>query len=209
MTPTRRELLRMGLGSSTLLACGGGVPAFLARSAAALADAGPATDGRVLVILQLDGGNDGLNSVVPYRDDEYRKHRPRLGVPAGSVVKIDDRVGWHPALRGFAKLLEARQLAVVQSVGYPNPNRSHFESMAVWHAARQGPADEAPGWLARALDARPAAPGGDTPALHVSDATLPDALVGSQRYVPSLTSLEQFRRRLGVPVRTLVSFEGH
>jgi uncharacterized protein (DUF1501 family) len=199
MLPTRRDFLRLGLGTSTLVACGGGVPAFLARSAAVLADGVPDAKGRVLVVLQLDGGNDGLNTVVPYTDEEYRKRRPRLGLSAKGLHKVDDRIGLHPALRGFAKLLEGHQLAIVQSVGYPNPNRSHFESMAIWHAAQLKPAAEVPGWLARALDTRPSAPGGDAPALHISDATLPAALTGGQRHVPSLNSLEQFRRRLGVP----------
>src|SRR5437660_12333768 len=130
MNPTRREFLRLGLGGSALLACGATVPAFLARSAAAL-QGGPARSaGRVLVVLQLDGGNDGLNTVVPYRDDDYRKHRPKLQLAADRLHKIDDRVGLHPALGGLSKLLERQQLAVVQSVGYPNPNRSHFDSMA-------------------------------------------------------------------------------
>jgi uncharacterized protein (DUF1501 family) len=173
------------------------VPLFLARSAAALADA-PAQDGRVLVVVELNGGNDGLNTVVPYRDDAYRKHRPRVALAAESVRKIDDHVGLHSALNGFAKLLEAGQLAIVQSVGYPNPNRSHFESMAIWQSARLGAKADAPGWLARYLDAKPAAHGRDTPALHISDTLLPQALVGSQRHVPSLVSLEQFRRRLGI-----------
>src|SRR5262249_32047394 len=135
MHPTRRDFLRLGLGSSTLLACGATVPTFLARSAAALA-AGPAdaAQGRVLVILQLDGGNDGLNTVVPYKDDAYRKHRPKLQLPTGQLHKVDDRIGLHPALGGFGKLLHDRRLAIIQSVGYPNPNRSHFESMAIWHA---------------------------------------------------------------------------
>jgi uncharacterized protein (DUF1501 family) len=199
MIPTRRDFLRLGLGSSTLLACGAGVPAFLARSAAALANGGTDASGRVLVVVQLDGGNDGLNTVVPYTDDEYRKRRPRLALPAKVLHGVDDRIGLHPALRGFARLLEAQQLAIVQSVGYPNPNRSHFESMAIWHAARLKPSGEMPGWLARALDTRPVAPGGDAPALHISDAALPAALAGCQRHVPSLNSLDQFRRRLGVP----------
>jgi uncharacterized protein (DUF1501 family) len=197
MIPTRRDFLR--LGTSTLVACGGGVPAFLARSAAALAGAGTDARGRILVVVQLDGGNDGLNTVVPYADDEYRKRRPRLAVPAKGLHRIDDRIGLHPALRGFAKLLEGQQLAIVQSVGYPNPNRSHFESMAIWHAAQLKPSGEMPGWLAQALDARPTAAGGDALALHISDAVLPAALTGCQRHVPSLSSLEQFRRRLGVP----------
>src|SRR6516165_10558397 len=132
MNTTRREMLRLGLGSSALLACGPTVPLFLARSASALADGPGPPKGRVLVVVQLDGGNDGLNTVVPYRDDEYRKHRPKLAIPAGDVKKIDDRVGLHPLLEPFSKLLEQDRLAIVQSVGYPNPNRSHFESMTIW-----------------------------------------------------------------------------
>src|SRR5262245_61714944 len=102
MHPTRREMFRLGLGSSALLACGPTVPLFLARSAEALAS----PRGRVLVVIQLDGGNDGLNTVVPYRDDEYRKHRPGLAIPAAEVKAIDDRIGLHPQLEPFAKLLE-------------------------------------------------------------------------------------------------------
>src|SRR6267142_6018990 len=96
MHPNRRDFLR-----STLLACGASVPIFLARSAARLAaEPTAAGKGRVLVVLQLDGGNDGLNTVVPYRDDDYHKHRPKLGMAANAVLKIDDHVGFHPALRG-------------------------------------------------------------------------------------------------------------
>lgn len=198
MRPTRRDFLRLGVGSSTLLACGG-VPAFLAHSAAAIAEGATNSKGRVLVVVQLDGGNDGLNTVVPYRDDEYRKHRPKLRLSAREVHKVDDHIGLHPALGGFAKLLEARRLAIVQSVGYPNPNRSHFESMAVWHTARRDSTANTPGWLARTLDTRPAAAGGDAAALHIGASVLPQSLAGGERPVPSLSSLEQFRRRLGVP----------
>ncbi len=195
MQPTRRDFLR-----STLLACGTTVPVFLARSAAVLA-ASPAdaTKGRVLVVLQLDGGNDGLNTVVPYRDDIYRKNRPKLQQAADRLHKIDDHIGLHPALGGFAHLLSKQQLAIVQSVGYPNPNRSHFESMAIWQSARLSPDDGTPGWLARSLDTQLEKSGGDVPALHISDDLLPQALTGSQRHIPSLSSLEQFRRRLGIP----------
>ena len=136
MHPTRREMLRLGLGSSALLACGPTVPLFLARSANAMADGRASPKGRILVVVQLDGGNDGLNTVVPYRDDEYRKRRPKLAIPADEVKKVDDRIGLHPQLEAFAKLLEQQRLAIVQGVGYPNPNRSHFDSMAIWHTAR-------------------------------------------------------------------------
>src|SRR5262245_46080515 len=124
---SRRDFLRRTLGASPLLACGTTVPAFLARSAAALA-AGRAARDNLLVVVQLDGGNDGLNTVIPYRDDDYRKHRPRLNLAADKRLhKIDDHIAFHPSLTGFAKLLEEKRLALVQSVGYPNPNRSHFE----------------------------------------------------------------------------------
>src|SRR3954466_3361730 len=132
MHPTRRELLRLGLGSSTLLACGTTVPAFLAHTATALADAPTeSTKGRILVVLQLDGGNDGLNTVIPYRDDTYRRLRPNLRVAANEVGRVDDRVGLHPTLDGFSRLLDDQRLAIIQGVGYPNPNRSHFESMSI------------------------------------------------------------------------------
>src|SRR5207245_4603660 len=117
---------------------------------------------------------------------------------AQGLHKIDDRVAFHPSLGGFAKLLQNRQLALVQSVGYPNPNRSHFESMAIWHMAKLKPGAETPGWLARSLDQRRMDPGGDAPALHISDTLLPEALAGGPRHVPSLNSLEHFSRRLGV-----------
>src|SRR5436305_245717 len=103
MTSTRRDFLR--LGSSTLLACGASVPGFLARSAHALTAPDRKANDRVLVVVELNGGNDGLNTVVPYTDADYRKHRPRLHVAPGAVLKIDDRIGFHPGLRGFAKLL--------------------------------------------------------------------------------------------------------
>jgi uncharacterized protein (DUF1501 family) len=200
MHPTRRELLRMGLGSSALLACGSTVPMFLARSAASLAGDGPdATKGRILVVVQLDGGNDGLNTVIPHGDDEYRKRRPTLQIGSKEVLRVDDHVGLHPVLGDFAKLLEQQRLAIVQSVGYPNPNRSHFESMAIWNTARLNPDKAAPGWLARAIDRRPG-PEGDAPGLHIHDAfPLPRALEGGRHVIPSLARLEQFRRRLGVP----------
>jgi uncharacterized protein (DUF1501 family) len=199
MTKTRRELLRLGLGGSTLLACGPTVPTFLARAALALADAPTRdADGRILVVVQLDGGNDGLNTVVPHGDDIYHKSRPKLALKAKDLKPIDDHVGLHPSLDGFAKLREEGRLAIVQSVGYPNPNRSHFESMAIWHTARLSPGKEEPGWLARAIDVGHSAPGSDAPALHIAPEALPQALRGGRSFVPSVATADQLRRRLGL-----------
>jgi uncharacterized protein (DUF1501 family) len=196
-------MIRLGLGSSALLASSPTIPMFLANAANAMtADSGAMARGRILVVIQLDGGNDGLNTVVPYRDDEYRKHRPRLAITPGEVLKINDQLGFNRALASFSKLLEQHRLAIVQGVGYPNPNRSHFESMAIWHSARTPVEAAAPGWLARAIDARPN-DHADTPALHIHDSLpLPGALAGGQHVVPSVARLEQFHRRLGMPAGT-------
>src|SRR6516165_9775991 len=168
---SRRSFLASTLRSSTLLALAPTVPGFLAQTARA---AVPQRDGRILVVIELNGGNDGINTVVPYKDEGYAKHRRLLRLSAGELIKINDQVGLHPAMSGAGKLLESGQLAVVQGVGYPNPNRSHFESMAIWQTARLDRREEAaPGWLGRALDA--AKPVDGPAAVHVGDQSLPRA----------------------------------
>src|SRR4051812_37373853 len=116
MRLTRRDYLRMGLGSSAALACGNVIPGFLADSALAFAEKIRAGPGHILVVVELDGGNDGLNTIVPYGDDIYYRNRPRLQVPAKSVLKIDDHIGLHPRLRSFVELLDREQLGIIQSV---------------------------------------------------------------------------------------------
>src|SRR5213592_4794130 len=133
---TRRAFLRTSLQTSTLVALAPSVPGFLAQTARA---AEPRRDGRVLVVIQLDGGNDGINTVVPFKDEGYAKHRKQLRLPKEQLVKVDGTVGLHPAMHDAGKLLEAGHLTIVQGVGYPNPSRSHFESMAIWQTARRDP----------------------------------------------------------------------
>src|SRR3984957_1354031 len=143
----RRDFLK----TSSLLALAPTIPGFLARTARAAA---PRRDDRVLVVLELNGGNDGINTVVPFADKGYAKHRKTLRLARDQLVKVDDRVGLHPSLRGFGKLLEAGQLVIAQGVSYPNPSRSHFQSGATWHTARLDPEDhKGPGLLGRPLDA--------------------------------------------------------
>src|SRR5262252_7722303 len=132
---SRRQFLK----TSSLLALAPTVPAFLARTARA---ATPRRDGRVLVVLELSGGNDGINTVVPFKDEGYAKHRKALRLPADRLHKVTQDIGLHPAMGDAAKLLEAGRLAIVQGVGYPNPTRSHFDSMAVWHTANVGRSKE-------------------------------------------------------------------
>ena len=126
------------------------VPGFLARTARAAA---PRRDDRVLVVVELNGGNDGINTVVPFADEGYAKHRKTLRLARDRLIKVNDHIGLHPSLQGFGKLLEAGQLVIAQGVSYPNPNRSHFQSMATWHTARLDPEEhKGAGWLGRALD---------------------------------------------------------
>src|SRR4029453_4374321 len=132
----------------------------------------------VLVVLQLSGGNDGLNTVIPYADEAYRKRRPRLASGASNVLKIDGSIGLHPGLSGMATLLENRQVSIVQGVGYPNPNRSHFESMDIWHRAQLETQPRPTGWLGRTFDSQQAAlaKAGDPPGLHLGEEVQPLAL---------------------------------
>jgi uncharacterized protein (DUF1501 family) len=181
---TRREFLK----SSALLSLAPTVPAFLVNSARA---AVPEKDARALVVVQLDGGNDGLNTVVPFADDAYARLRPTLRVPANRVVKVTDAVGFHPSLGPFGQLLDAGRLAVVQGVGYPNPNRSHFESMAIWQTARLAKDERTEiGWLGLALDA--GGKGRGAAALGVGTAQPPVAIRGRRSVAATLDRLDDY-----------------
>lgn len=173
---------------SSLVALSPLVPAFLARTADA---AGVEKDGRVLVVVQLDGGNDGINTVVPHKDEGYAEHRKSLRLPPQQLVKVTDAVGLHQAMRPMADLLEKGQLAIVQGVGYPNPSRSHFESMAVWQSARRDPRDHNQyGWLGRAFDDVKPAQG---PAfVYAGAGELPVALRGRRAVASAMTRPEDF-----------------
>ena len=199
MRLTRRDWLRLGFGSPAVLACGGAVPEFLAHSAAGVAAGDGAARGHILVVVELEGGNDGLNTVIPFRDDIYYRSRPRLSVPAKSVLKIDDHVGLNPAMRPFAKLLNDGLLAVVQGVGYPNPSRSHFQSMAIWHTGRLDATLGTQGWLSRYQDATVPAGTLDPRTIQAGGAKLAQSLSGGNVQVPTLDGLGKLERRLGVP----------
>jgi uncharacterized protein (DUF1501 family) len=151
---TRREVLRLGL-------CGFGVttalPLLFSRTATALAattqnGTKAETAGRILVVVELSGGNDGLNTVVPFADDAYYRHRPTLGIPPAQVRKIDDHFGFHPSMAGYERLYKDGRLAIVHGCGYENPSLSHFESMGFWHTGAPN-AGETLGWVGRVADA--------------------------------------------------------
>lgn len=191
---SRRSFLK----SSALLALSPTVPGFLARTART---AEPKRDGRVLVVIELNGGNDGINTIVPFADEGYARHRKNLRLPTDKLLKINDNVGFHPAMRDAAKLLETGRLAVVQGVGYPNPNRSHFESMNIWQTARletggrgSRRADDPirTGWLGNALDSgRPPADGAPASLLVGLDSPR-TALRGDRAVTATLAHLDDW-----------------
>ena len=185
---TRRSFLQ----TSSLLAAGSVVPEFIARTARA-AEVGKE---RVLVVVEMTGGNDGLNTVIPYRDDLYYKNRPTLGIKKAQALKLTDDIGLHPRLNGLHRLHERGQLAVVQGVGYPNPDRSHFESMDVWQSA-DPTRKQTTGWVARATPLLPAAKG--VPAMFLGADKLPLALQGAPGGVLSVEKPQDFDLHLTGP----------
>ncbi|GAA4458277.1 DUF1501 domain-containing protein [Nibrella saemangeumensis] len=108
---------------------------------------------KVLVIVQLSGGNDGLNTVVPYRNDIYYRERPRIAIAADKVLKLNDEVGFHPALESLRSWYDDGKVTIINNVGYPNPDRSHFRSMDIWQTASNADQYLNTGWLGRFLDA--------------------------------------------------------
>ena len=98
-----------------------------------------------LVVIQLSGGNDGLNTIIPYQNDIYYKSRPQLAIKK-NIIKVDDELGFHPSLEALRPLYECGELTIINNVGYPNPVRSHFKSMDIWHTASNGQSKLQTGW---------------------------------------------------------------
>jgi len=154
---TRREFLQSTL---TGVAASWTLPGFLHQSVMAMENAQrdsilQAATGRdhpILVVLQLGGGNDGLNTVVPFVQDAYYAARPNLRVAADGLLKVSDQFGLNPVLDGIKALYDDGHAALINGVGYPNPNRSHFRSMEIWHTASDSDKNESYGWLGRYFD---------------------------------------------------------
>jgi uncharacterized protein (DUF1501 family) len=148
---TRREFLRAGTRGIGLLAFSRFAPDFLTSTALAGAPP-PESDRSILVLIQLAGGNDGLNTLVPYADDHYHRLRPTIGLKASEILRIDDHHGLHSSLAPFREMLDAGTLGVIQNVGYPNPNRSHFRSTEIWETASESDDYLPSGWVGRFFD---------------------------------------------------------
>ncbi len=189
---TRRSFLMKG---GLALAASAVLPSVFERAsrlAEAYATAGSYGADTTLVVVQMGGGNDGLNTVVPYGVDGYRDARPTIGIPEADVLPLDDRVGLHPSLAALHRRYQDGQLAIIQGVGYPNPDLSHSRSMQIWQTAAPDRV-ESNGWLADYVATVPGA--SDTLyAASISSGTSP-ALVGRGVDAAAIASLDAYRFR--------------
>ena len=192
MRSDRRGFLKTSLASSTLMALGDGtIPGFLAGTARAATHSRASE--KILVVVQLIGGNDGLNTVIPHGMDGYGKYRRTLRINSGHVQTITKEIGLHPRMSGLAKLNEAGNVSIIQGVGYPNPDRSHFRSMEIWETAEPNSRSLETGWLGRTLDSRVVKPGEDIPGLHIGRGSQPIALRSKKTQVPTLEKIDEYR----------------
>ncbi|RSK51096.1 DUF1501 domain-containing protein [Hymenobacter rigui] len=187
---SRRDFLKSSVLASSLLF----VPKFLhALDRQGLRDLRDAR-GRRLVVVQLGGGNDGLNTIIPYENDLYYKARPTLGIRQQSgILTLDQGLGLNPSMTRLKSLYDQGQMAVLNSVGYPNPDRSHFRSMDIWQSGSASDQYLSTGWLGRYLDSNCAACQLPYNGLEVDD-TLSLAMKGQQRKGLALKNPEKFHQ---------------
>jgi len=168
-----------------------------ALAADALTQTVTGKDGTILVVLQMAGGNDGLNMIVPFGDDAYHRARPRLSLPADQILRIDNYVGLNPKLAGLKSLYDEGYVAIVQGVGYPNPNRSHFRSTEIWQTASDADHTLSEGWLGRYFDS---CCGGADPTVGVAiGEETPQAFAAKKPTGVTFSRPEQFRFRPSEP----------
>ena len=192
---TRRLFLQRGL---TILAASSTVPMFLNQTVMALNDAKDSgvqqptgKDGKILVVVQLAGGNDGLSTVVPYGDDLYHRARPAIGQDSKAVLKINNYLGLHPSMTAFKGLYDDGHLGIVQGVGYPNPNRSHFRSTDIWASGQPDRDAVSSGWVGRYFDN--ACPGCDPHVGVAIGSSLPLTMQGEKVMPLSIERPEAYR----------------
>ena len=164
--------------------------------------------GKILVIVQLSGGNDGLNTVIPYRNDIYYQQRPTLAIQKNEVLQVSDKLGLNPVLSPLQSLYDEGLLSIVNNVGYPNPDRSHFRSMDIWHTASESDAYLSTGWLGRYLDSSCQGCQAAHHALEVDD-ELSLALKGHHNKGFAMSNPEQLRRQTNNPLLKHLSEQTH
>jgi uncharacterized protein (DUF1501 family) len=185
MNLTRRQFLGWNAVGLSSVSLAGNLPLLLQRASAAEAK----HPNRILVVVELTGGNDGLNTVIPYADPAYHRARPQLGIREG-VHRLDDRFGLHPALGPVAELFKEGKAAIVHGVGYPKPNRSHFRSMEIWHTAEPEKTEKY-GWLGRFLDRIADKEGKKLGGIALTE-HLPQSLRASRANTPAVGELERY-----------------
>lgn len=190
MSTSRRDFLKAAIGAPAVLSLGSTAPAFLQQAAAA--DPTPQAE-RVLVVVQLSGGNDGLNTVVPYENDEYGRNRKTLRMTKRDVIPIGSDLGLHPQMPEMKRLLDNGHLGIVQGVGYPNPQGGHPESMRIWQTARLDAEVWQTGWLGRAIDA--AGTEVSVPGAFVGSFSPPLTVNAAKTVVPTIRSIEDWNLR--------------
>jgi uncharacterized protein (DUF1501 family) len=190
----RRTFLRSASALGLAHAAAGPLAVFgMAQVAVAAAPAG-AGYGKLLVLVELKGGNDGLNTLVPYTDPAYYALRPKIAIPRDDVVALTDRAGLHPSLAPLAAMWKDKQLAVLQGVGYPDPNLSHFRSIEIWDTASKSEEYVQDGWLTRAFATQPVPRSFAADGVIVGSSDL-GPLAGAGTRAIALADTEQFLRR--------------
>ena len=175
---SRRDLLRLGAGGIGFGVLGGlgPVPAVLGQASRIAA-----AEGKILVVFEWFGGNDGLNTIVPYGDELYYKHRPTIGIKEQDVLKIDAQFGWYKSMRGMKNLYDEGKVAIVQGVGYDRPSFSHFTSISYWHTAAPNSGNEY-GWVGRTAASLDPAGARENMIVNISDSQ--SLAVKAERHVP-------------------------
>ncbi len=217
MAHSRRDFLK---GTLSVLSLSLAAPTFCFQSSTSFG--APNSSGKVLVVVQLDGGNDGLNTVVPYSDNAYYTARPNLAIAENTVLKVSDKVGFHPSMSKFKGLFDQNRIAVIQNIGYPNPNLSHFQSRAIFNRADPATREETfqLGWLGKYGDLKLSNTDNPLSIINLGDGrgslALPKSLVGDKVIASSINSfpLYQFQTDSKYPsdrnnqINTLVKSNG-
>ena len=193
MSISRRKFIQTGTLASASLFLPNFLKGFEYRPAAAR------NGNKILIVIQLSGGNDGLNTVIPYRNDIYYKSRPSLSIKKENVLTITDEAGLNPALKGLKQLCDDGRLCIINGVGYPSPNRSHFRSMDIWQSGSRSDEIITSGWLGRYLDGA-AAIGATHNSLAIEvDDTLSLAMKGEEKSAIAVRDINLFHKAATTP----------
>lgn len=188
MIYTRRQFMQ----TSAFWSAGSFIPSFLTRAAFAAAANKPKSD-RILVVLQLSGGNDGLNTVVPYADDEYGRNRTTLRLRSAQVHKIDSYLGFHPELKTLWEQFQEGHVSVIHGVGYPKSNRDHAGALRDWHTARPHDENCQTGWIGRTADSMAGTDNSNIPCVLTGNNSQPLALNAERMIIPLIRSINQLK----------------